>query len=62
VVDPLELAESVRNACMRAAVEAYEEAGISGLCQEGRWEFALQAMSNLDLQLLIDKLGNKTMI
>ncbi|KAB7622582.1 acetyltransferase [Alkalilimnicola sp. S0819] len=44
-----ELAEAVRRACLRAALEAYEEGGIAGLCQEGRWELAVQAIRTLDL-------------
>ena len=52
----LQLAEVVREACMCAALEAYESAGISGLCAEGRWELAVQAIRILDLQQLIDEL------
>ncbi len=53
---PLQLAEAVREACLHTAMEAYEEAGISGLCREGRWELALQKMQSLDLELLVEKL------
>src|SRR5512139_712746 len=42
------LAEAVRKACLEAALHAYEDAGISGLCQEGRWEIAVQAIRELD--------------
>jgi len=35
------LAERVRAACVDAALDAYEEAGIRGLCVEGRWEAAV---------------------
>lgn len=34
------LAETVRVACIKAALDAYEEGGILGLCAEGRWEYA----------------------
>jgi hypothetical protein len=44
-----ELAEAVRQACIQAALDAYEDAGISGLCAEGRWEVAIGAMQSLDL-------------
>lgn len=47
------LAEQVRSALIEAAREAYEEAGISGLCAEGRWENALGAMQTLDLRPLL---------
>jgi hypothetical protein len=46
------LAEAVRAACIEAALLAYEEAGISGLCHDGRWEYALAAMRRLDLRAL----------
>jgi pentatricopeptide repeat protein len=29
-------------------VAAYEDAGISGLCAEGRWEMALDALRSID--------------
>jgi len=48
------LAQAVRKACVEAALRAYEEAGISGLCYEGRWEIAIDAMQNLDLAALIE--------
>jgi hypothetical protein len=47
------LAESVRDACLRAALEAYENAGVSGLCEEGRWECAVGAIRALDLDMLL---------
>ena len=30
------LAEAIRSACIKAALLAYDEAGIRGLCHEGR--------------------------
>jgi hypothetical protein len=47
------LAETVRRACIEAASAAYEQAGLSGLCAEGRWELAIDAMKQLDLEQLI---------
>ena len=47
------LAEAVRTACLEAALRAYEEAGISGLCHEGRWEYAVQAIQGIDLVALL---------
>ena len=44
------LAESIRRAIIEAAQEAYEDAGIRGLCAEGRWEAAVQAMRGVDVQ------------
>ncbi len=43
------LAEAVRTACLETATRAYEEAGMSGLCAEGRWDLALDAIRGLDL-------------
>lgn len=53
MMSPLEIAETVRAACVEAAARAYEEAGISGLCHEGRWEIALQAVRTLDLSPIV---------
>ncbi len=53
--DELQFAETVRNACLDAALEAYERAGLSGLCGEGRWELAVQAISRLDVRALVKK-------
>ncbi|MGA7800694.1 MAG: acetyltransferase [Gammaproteobacteria bacterium] len=47
------LAALVRDACVQAALDAYEQAGISGLCHEGAWECAVGAMRSLDLDALL---------
>jgi hypothetical protein len=47
------LAEVVRDACLKAARDSYENAGISGLCEEGRWECALNAIRSLDIEAVI---------
>ena len=49
------LARVVREACVRAALDAYEQAGVSGLCVEGRWELAVDAMRSLDLDAVVQK-------
>jgi hypothetical protein len=41
------LIETVRAACLDAAQLAYEDAGIRGLCADGRWEAALAAIRQL---------------
>jgi len=51
--DTIALAESVRQRCIEAALQAYEDAGISGLCAEGRWELAIQTLRCLDLDAVI---------
>lgn len=45
-------AEAVRRALLDAAAAAYEDAGLSGLCAEGRWEAAVDAMRSLELSPL----------
>jgi hypothetical protein len=49
------LAEAVRAACVETALLAYEDAGLRGLCQEGRWEHALAAIRRLDLRQLTSR-------
>jgi hypothetical protein len=46
------LAEEVRRACIEAAVRAYDDAGVRGLCHDGRWECAIAAIRRLDLRPL----------
>lgn len=41
--------EELRAVLVAEAIRAYEDAGIRGLCAEGRWDVALDAMRNLDL-------------
>jgi len=47
-------AERLRQALIEAARHAYEDARISGLCAEGAFEVALDAMCTLDLATLAD--------
>ena len=49
----MQMAEVVRQACITAALQAYEDAGLSGLCHEGRWEYAVDAMRGLPLRRLV---------
>ena len=44
-----DLAKRVREACLEAIIQAYEDAGIQGLCAEGRWEIAVGSLRTLDL-------------
>lgn len=43
------LAERVRGLLLKAATDAYEDARISGLCCEGAWEIACDALRDADL-------------
>jgi len=53
MIDPRLLAETVRAACIKAALDAYEEGGVRGLCAEGRWEYAISAMRQLEVESLL---------
>jgi len=57
---PDRLARVVREACVRAALDAYEQAGVSGLCAEGRWELAVDAMRSLDLDAVVQEHTQKS--
>lgn len=46
-------AEAVRLACLRVAQDGYEQAGMSGLCEEGRWEMVLDALDTLDVDAVL---------
>lgn len=52
----MQLAEAVREACIAAALAGYEDAGMSGLCHEGRWECAISAMRIVDLEAVLASL------
>lgn len=47
-----QLATAIRDECVRELLDAYEQAGMSGLCAEGRWEVAVgrvRSFSDADL-------------
>jgi hypothetical protein len=52
--EELRTAEAVREACVRAALEGYERAAMSGLCAEGAWEAAISAIRMVDLRSVLD--------
>lgn len=54
VLNEQQLAEAVRAACIKAALAAYEEGGVLGLCAEGRWEYAISAMQQLNMAEVLD--------
>lgn len=51
------LAEAVRSACLQAALEGYEDASMDGLCHEGAWESAIDAIRSLNIDALLKRLG-----
>jgi hypothetical protein len=52
-----QLAESVRRACIEAALAGYERASISGLCHEGAWEAAVSAIRMVSVDALVEAAG-----
>ncbi len=52
-----ELAEKVRRACVEAAIEGYDYARMSGLCQQGAWDVALDRMRSLDIDRVLAEAG-----
>ena len=52
-LDLSRLAERVRVACLNAAAQVYEDAGLQGLCADGRWECARRAIHALDLDAVL---------
>jgi hypothetical protein len=50
----LRIAEAIRAACLEAALESYEEAGMRGLCHEGAWECAIGAMRSLNVKRILE--------
>lgn len=52
-----DLAEHIANAsvaeCKKILLESYENAGVSGLCEEGRFEVAVASLNPLALQKII---------
>ena len=55
-----QIADAVRRACIEAALAAYEDSGVMGLCAEGRWEAAIGAMQSLDVKALLPRQDKET--
>jgi hypothetical protein len=49
------VAERVRAELIRTALAAYEDAAVRGLCAEGAWEVAIDAMRKLDLATAVER-------
>jgi hypothetical protein len=58
--DQRRIAQAVREACVRAALEGYEQAGLSGLCDEGRWEMAIDSIRSLDVDALLHEVARES--
>lgn len=48
----LAIAKAVQGICIETLKNSYEQAGISGLCGEGRWEVALSTLQSIDIKQL----------
>ena len=44
----------VREACVTTLLEAYEEAGLQGLCGEGRFEVAVDSVRSANVEKLLE--------
>ncbi len=55
----LRMAQAVRDACVRAALDGYEQARMDGLCDEGALEVAMDAVRSLDLARLLRELSGE---
>lgn len=49
------LVTAIRDSCFSAAAAAYEDASVDGLCHDGAWECALEAMRAIDFESVIAK-------
>lgn len=55
-MNPDDLARRIRAACLESARSAYEDAGVRGLCAEGRWEAALSAIEAIDVRTILSEI------
>jgi hypothetical protein len=55
-MDVEDLAKRIRETCIEAVLQAYEDAGIQGLCPEGRWEAVVDALRTIELAPLLREL------
>jgi hypothetical protein len=54
--DRRQLATAVRDVCLQELLDAYEQAGMSGLCAEGRWEVAVGRVRALSGEAILARL------
>lgn len=55
----VELATAIRDACVKAVMDAYENARMDGLCHEGAWEVAVGAIRNLNVERIVKNRGER---
>jgi hypothetical protein len=51
--DVQRVAHAVREACIRVALDGYEQGGLGGLCADGRFEMAIDSVRALDLDGIV---------
>ena len=51
-----QLAEAIRQMCIQTALTAHENARIDGLCHEGAWECAIDALRTVELATLVQQM------
>jgi hypothetical protein len=51
----LDVAETVKNACIDAARDGFRDASMSGLCTQGAIEAAISAIQKLDVHEIVKK-------
>jgi len=56
--EPYQLAETIRAACIQAALAGYEDASMSGLCHEGAWECAIDAIRSLNINAILEQMAS----
>jgi hypothetical protein len=59
MTDPHQLAEAIRDACLKAAQTGFEDALMDGLCYEGAVEVALDAVRALNIDAVIQSAALK---
>jgi hypothetical protein len=57
--EAIRIAEAVRAACVRAALEGYESARMDGLCDEGALEVALDAVRGLNVRRIAEQIRGR---
>lgn len=49
----LQIAQKVKEACIQAAKEGFQDASMSGLCAEGAMEAAVSAIQRLNVEKIV---------
>lgn len=52
----MKIARAVQQACIQAANKAFEDAAISGLCDEGALEAAIGAIQTMDIGAILTEI------